>query len=58
MNPRLTVDVLVESQVGHKLPSGFPSRRVWLHLIVQDANGGVVFELGKLGRERDDNLRQ
>jgi hypothetical protein len=32
--------------VGHKLPSGFPSRRVWVHLKVANANGNVIFESG------------
>ncbi len=42
----LNVSVKVNSEVGHKLPSGFPSRRVWIHLKVVDAAGNVVFESG------------
>jgi hypothetical protein len=42
----LNVRVRVDSQVGHKFPSGFPSRRVWLHLKVEDSNGNLVFESG------------
>jgi hypothetical protein len=42
----LTVSVVVNSQVGHKFPSGFPARRAWLHLTVRDTDGGVVFESG------------
>ena len=42
----LNVEVKVDSDVGHKLPSGFPSRRVWIHLKVADANGNVIFESG------------
>jgi len=42
----LKVDLSVDSQVGHKLPSGFPSRRVWVHLVVKDEGGTVVFESG------------
>ena len=42
----LSFKVAVDSQVGHKLPSGFPSRRVWVHLKVIDGNSQVVFESG------------
>lgn len=42
----LNLNVKVDSQVGHKLPSGFPSRRVWVHLKVADVDGNVVFESG------------
>lgn len=42
----LKADVAMASMVGHKLPTGFPSRRVWLHLTVQDGSGQMVFESG------------
>jgi hypothetical protein len=42
----LSVAVSIESLVGHKLPSGYPSRRTWLHLTVRDASDQVVFESG------------
>ena len=45
---QLTLDVLVENLTGHKLPTAFPSRRAWLHVIVRDANGKAVFESGAL----------
>jgi hypothetical protein len=38
--------VLVKSLAGHKFPTGFPARRAWLRLTVQDATGQVVFESG------------
>jgi hypothetical protein len=45
---QLQVDVVIENLAGHKLPSAYPSRRAWLHVIVQDAAGAVVFESGAL----------
>jgi hypothetical protein len=45
---QLTVDVLVENLTGHKLPTAFPSRRAWLHVVVRDANGRALFESGAL----------
>jgi hypothetical protein len=45
---RLQLQVLVENLTGHKLPTAYPSRRAWLHLLVQDRNGQKVFESGAL----------
>jgi hypothetical protein len=43
---RLDAEVVVRNQTGHKLPTGYPSRRVWVHVTVRDAAGAVVFESG------------
>jgi hypothetical protein len=43
---RLEADVAVRNLTGHKLPTGYPSRRVWVHLTVRDATGAVIFESG------------
>ncbi|NMC69491.1 MAG: hypothetical protein GYA57_05400 [Myxococcales bacterium] len=44
----LRVRVTVRNLAGHKLPSAYPSRRVWLHLAVEDGGGRVLFESGAL----------
>ena len=33
---RLQAEVVVENLGGHKLPTAYPSRRAWLHVIVRD----------------------
>jgi hypothetical protein len=43
---QLTAKVILDTQVGHKFPTGFPSRRAWLHFTVQDTNGQIIFESG------------
>lgn len=45
---RLEAQIKVENLAGHKLPTAYPSRRVWLHLAVQDADGRTLFESGAL----------
>lgn len=44
----LRLEILVQNLTGHKLPTAFPSRRAWLHVLVRDRNGATVFESGKL----------
>lgn len=45
---RLDAAIAVENLGGHKLPTAYPSRRVWLHVTVRDRAGKVVFESGAL----------
>jgi len=44
----LELDVGVASLSGHKLPTAYPARRVWLHVRVTDATGAVIFESGAM----------
>jgi hypothetical protein len=46
---RLEITVEVRAKTGHKFPTGFPSRRAWIHVRVQDSSGVVVFESGAVG---------
>src|SRR5581483_3715022 len=48
---RLRVEVVVENLGGHKLPTAYPSRRAWLHVVVRDGGGAVVFESGALNAD-------
>jgi len=42
----LALTVEVSNLTGHKFPTGFPSRRAWLHLTVANNAGEIVFESG------------
>lgn len=42
----LIVYLKLENQAGHKLPTGIPFRRMWIHFTVKDKEGNVVFESG------------
>ena len=43
---RLEVIIDVRNRTGHKLPTAYPSRRLWLHVKVMNAAGRVLFESG------------
>lgn len=45
---RVEVDITVDNLGGHKLPTAFPARRAWLHVVLRDRERRVVFESGAL----------
>jgi len=58
----LETAIAVENLAGHKLPTAYPSRRVWLHVKVKDGAGAIMFESGAVaadgnivGNDNDDD---
>lgn len=47
----LIVDVTLENHAGHKFPTGFPCRRAWVYVRVDDSNGNTIFESGNWDEE-------
>ncbi|MBM3988995.1 MAG: hypothetical protein FJ294_13680 [Planctomycetes bacterium] len=47
---KLQFDLAVENLTGHKLPSGYPSRRAWLSVEVREGNA-TLFESGVVDTE-------
>jgi hypothetical protein len=54
-NDTLRTEVVITNLAGHKLPSAYPSRRTWIHFVVWDASGQIVFESG--GLNPDGSIR-
>ena len=42
----LSFNIDVINNAGHKLPSAYPSRRMWLHVTVRNGANQVIFESG------------
>ena len=47
LDNQLQVKVYIKNLTGHKIPTGIPFRRMWIHLKVEDQNNNIVFESGK-----------
>jgi hypothetical protein len=50
-NSTLNLALRIENRSGHKLPTSYPSRRVWLHVLVKDPAGAVLFESGRMQQD-------
>ncbi len=50
-NDSIDIKVVTTNLTGHKLPSGIPIRRMWLHLKVVNSTGQTVFESGEWGSD-------
>jgi len=47
----LNFTVEIKNLTGHKLPSGYPARRAYLHVTVKNSASEIVFESGALNRD-------
>ncbi len=50
-NDSLTVSVKVQNITGHKLPTGIPLRRMWIHLWAANGDSTKIFESGSWDSE-------
>ena len=46
-NDSIVIRVKIENKAGHKLPTGIPFRRMWVHLKVETSGNETIFESGK-----------
>jgi cytochrome c551/c552 len=48
---RVVAEIAVRNLTGHKFPTGYPSRRAWLHVTLRDRRGETVFESGAIAAD-------
>ena len=65
LNNELIVQLRINNRSGHKLPTSFPSRRVYIHFVVRDSADKIIFESGKtnadgsiVGADADTDLNR
>jgi hypothetical protein len=65
LNNELTIQLRINNRSGHKLPTSFPSRRVYIHFVVRNGAGNIIFESGKtnpdgsiVGADADTDLNR
>ena len=63
VNEELIVQLRINNRSGHKLPTSYPSRRAYIHFVVRNNDGKIIFESGKtnpdgsiVGADADTNL--
>lgn len=44
---QIVAELTIENLTGHKFPTAFPSRRAWVHLVVENEEGEIIFESGE-----------
>lgn len=47
----IDINIKTTNLTGHKLPTGIPFRRMWIHLTVKNVNNEIIFESGKWGSD-------
>jgi hypothetical protein len=50
-NGTLEARVKVQNNSGHKAPTAYPSRRMWIHFKDADSNDNIVFESGRINAD-------
>jgi hypothetical protein len=52
---RVDATIALTNLTGHKFPTAYPSRRAWLHVVLRDSTGRVLFESGAIAPDGSIN---